>query len=362
MQSSPAAPSATETANAQTASNRDSAIAGALINNVDQNTPFGSVKYTQDGYTTYTDSSGQTVQVPKIVSTQTLSPEQQALYGKQSQASSNLGDLAVSQTSLLSDTLGKPIDTSTLPANADMSLLNKDYSADRARVSGDIMSRVNEDYARDDAALETQLMNQGLQPGSQAWNDAKSLAGRQLADARVQADLAGGQEQSRLAGLDAQTYNAQAAARTQALEEALTLRNQPINETSALLSGSQVTAPTFSSPYQQGVGTTDVAGITQQAYANQQQQANAYNSGLFGLGSTALSGLFALSDRRAKKDIEKVGKTDGGTPIYLFRYKGENDSTPRQMGVIAQEVWKTNPEAVRKLPTGLMAVNYDKVA
>ena len=52
-----------------------------------------------------------------------------------------------------------------------------------------------------------------------------------------------------------------------------------------------------------------------------------------------------LSDRRAKKDIVKVGKVDD-LNLYRYRYKGEDKSTPKHLGVMAQEVEKVKPEAV----------------
>jgi hypothetical protein len=71
-----------------------------------------------------------------------------------------------------------------------------------------------------------------------------------------------------------------------------------------------------------------------------------------------LTGLLGLSDIHAKEDVQEVGKTFDGQPIVKFRYKG--DPTPR-MGLIAQEVEKTHPEAVHPIPGlgGLKGVDYD---
>jgi len=87
-------------------------------------------------------------------------------------------------------------------------------------------------------------------------------------------------------------------------------------------------------------------------------------SGLGTLGSLFGSfGPFAgmlASDRRLKTDIHKVGETSSGTNIYTYRYKGDPSKTTH-MGVMAQEVRKANPEAVKSLG-GLLAVDYSKVA
>lgn len=74
--------------------------------------------------------------------------------------------------------------------------------------------------------------------------------------------------------------------------------------------------------------------------------------GLLGFGLQALPLMF--SDRRVKEDIKRVGKTEGGLPIFTYRYKGGG---PTQMGVMAQDVQKKNPDAVHHVG-GLLAVDY----
>lgn len=79
-------------------------------------------------------------------------------------------------------------------------------------------------------------------------------------------------------------------------------------------------------------------------------------------GISSLAGLFGslMSDERVKTDIERVGQTDGGTPIYTYHYKGMENG-PTLMGVLAQEAAETSPGAVMKLPGGMLAVNYSRV-
>lgn len=75
--------------------------------------------------------------------------------------------------------------------------------------------------------------------------------------------------------------------------------------------------------------------------------------------TTQPMGLFgALSDRRAKKDIKRVGKTDDGMPIYKYKYKGD-PSGLTHMGLMAQDVEKEKPEAVG-LAGGYKTVDYDR--
>jgi hypothetical protein len=99
------------------------------------------------------------------------------------------------------------------------------------------------------------------------------------------------------------------------------------------------------------------------ANAATQQARASYSSGLFsglgglaqGVGSAAAAAIpFMMSDKRLKTDIEKVGKTDAGLPIYTYKYKGDNKT---QMGVMAQDVEKKTPKAVKEVG-GFKAVNY----
>lgn len=80
-----------------------------------------------------------------------------------------------------------------------------------------------------------------------------------------------------------------------------------------------------------------------------------------GLGTLGYLGYLALSDRRMKENIKRIGTMDGKNgkySIYSYNYKGDHE--PR-MGVIAQEVEKTNPHAVHEAD-GLKYVNYSKLA
>lgn len=74
-----------------------------------------------------------------------------------------------------------------------------------------------------------------------------------------------------------------------------------------------------------------------------------------GLG---LQGASLLSDARAKEDIREVGMTDGGLPVYTYRYIG--DSTVH-MGVMAQDVEAQQPDALGPDWNGYMTVDYGRV-
>lgn len=70
-------------------------------------------------------------------------------------------------------------------------------------------------------------------------------------------------------------------------------------------------------------------------------------------------GGIVYSDRRLKTDIKKIGKTSSGLAIYSFRMKGARGT---KIGVMAQEVEKKAPEAVKHDAHGFKMVDYGKVS
>ena len=78
------------------------------------------------------------------------------------------------------------------------------------------------------------------------------------------------------------------------------------------------------------------------------------NSGMMNMIGSLGSAMIMASDARVKENLVRDGTIDGH-PAYKFNYIG--DSTPRR-GVIAQEVEKTNPEAVAEFG-GIKHVNYE---
>jgi hypothetical protein len=71
----------------------------------------------------------------------------------------------------------------------------------RKRVEDAIMSRINPQYQNDESALRTRLLNSGIEVGTDAYNREMNNFSQRLNDARMQAVLAGGQEESRQVGL-----------------------------------------------------------------------------------------------------------------------------------------------------------------
>ena len=104
-------------------------------------------------------------------------------------------------------------------------------------------------------------------------------------------------------------------------------------------------------------------GFNQQSYANQLAQYNAkqaQNNALYGTGAqVAGTAAMFLSDKRAKKNIVKIGEKNG-INIYEFEYKPEyNQPKGKHIGVIAQEVEHIPNAVIEK--DGIKYVNYDVI-
>lgn len=150
--------------------------------------------------------------------------------------------------------------------------------------------------------------------------------------------------------------------RQQQIAEQQMQRQMPLNELNALLSGTQVgqlQTPDFNAS--RSAGGADYSGAAQNqynasmdAYNAKQSQTQGMMSGLSGLASTAMM----FSDRRLKRNVKLVGRTNAGLSVYTFNYWW---SRTVHMGVMAQEAREMFPEAVRKHWTGYLMVDYSKV-
>ena len=328
----PSAPDPRETAAAQGAINKETAITQAGLNRINQITPQGTLIYSQSrmeddpAYQAYAQSTrdyearrsalnasnpasqnwnvnqleaaigrapdgskfAKDSYVPQYTQTVTLSPEQQRLYNLQTQAEERLGTTANEQLQRLQSSLATPLNYDGLTEVGD-------YATDRARVEDALMQRMNPQLDRDYAALEQRLANQGITTGSQAYGSAMQQAGQQRNDARYGAIQNAAAEQSRL-------VNQALGLRQQGIQERTSLRTQPLNEISALMSGSQVNNPQFSNYAQVGLQPADYQGAANMqyqgqlaAYNAQNQQRNAMMGGLFGLAGAVAGGPIGAS-------------------------------------------------------------------
>lgn len=114
-----------------------------------------------------------------------------------------------------------------------------------------------------------------------------------------------------------------------------------------------------------GAGAGGGIGLYNARYANASRTSNTTNQGSFlatmtgvgrllgGAGAAYESGIF--SDRRLKRNIVRIGELLNGIPTYLFQYLNH---APFYIGVMADDVEKVKPEAVKTGRFGFKSVNY----
>jgi hypothetical protein len=342
--SPPPAPDPVATAQAQGAANKEAAIASTELNLIDQDTPYGSVKYSHVG----TGAGG----TPRYKATQTLSPEQQQILDLNNRASINYGETANNQLEAVQGALSKPLDFSTL---GQAPTLNEET---RQNVAQSIIQRNQPNFDRRYEQMQSRLANQGFtDPSSSGYREATDEYYRGLNDFELAADASA-------LGQASQLYGIEANQRDRAINEMVQERSIPLNETAAMLSGSQVQNPNFVGTPQSNVAAAPVADATYSSYQgnlnnyNQQvAQQNAQTQGRYSLLGTAGGAAMAFSDARLKRDIKRIGTLASGLGLYSWKYIWGG---PRTSGVMAHEVKTWKPEAVVNIG-GFDAVNYAEV-
>jgi hypothetical protein len=421
--SAPTPPNPVDTAAASTSTNVGTAIANSMLNNTNQITPTGDLTYNQTGTYNWTDPyTGLTENIPQFTATQTLSPQEQAIQDQMQGTQYNLAGLANTQSARLGALLNNQVDPSAAPAAGDptnlsniasapttidtsglanASNIQSSYGSDFSlpQVEQSLMGQIQPQLDIQKNQLQQQLADQGIKPGSPAYTNAMIPFTNQENNAYMQAiTTATGQQaqsmqtanaaagfsnaaqqqafqqsatgasytQSALEQQLAQAqavYNAQNTTQQNWLTQAYAAQNQPINQITSLLSGTQVTNPTFVNTPTNTIPTTDTAGLIntnfQQQLSNYQTASQNYQSlmgGIFGMvGGLAKMG---ASDRRLKENLDRIATvfaadSDGDKhelPIYKYNFKAD-PAKQTQVGPMAQDVEQYMPEAVTDVPT-----------
>jgi hypothetical protein len=181
----------------------------------------------------------------------------------------------------------------------------------------------------------------GIQNGSQFQSMLQQGNRNILQNASATGGLRGGNTQSALAQFSPQLLNQliqqqfsnYGGLTSTGANAAAGVGNASANSTSAINSAMQNTANA-----QAGAAIT-----------NGNTQSNTVQS-VLGIGAT-LAGLF--SDERLKSDVKRIGTHKKGFGIYEYIKFGK-----REVGVLAQEVMKVIPEAVKLHKSGYLMVNY----
>jgi hypothetical protein len=353
--SAPAAPETPDykgAAIAQGEANVEAARLGSKLSNPNMYTPYGTQLISYDG------------DQPTI--RQTLTPDAQKTLEEQQKVQYQLASLSGKGSTLASNVLDKPFNFSGPDVQTSLDLSNIAKMPVNAGTTAQeaIMSRLEPSLQKNRVSTETQLINQGLRPGTEAYDNAIQLLGQQENDARTQAALQGINVDM---GANLQGYNQALTgaqfgntAQQQALAEAIQQRQMPLNEITALMSGSQIQNPQFGAYSGSTVQAAPVfAGAQAQGQAAQnlynQQVAsqNANTAGMYSLGGAAVT---AFSDARLKSNIVKVGNHPLGIGIYEYDIFDR-----RERGVMAQELLQVMPDAVHQHPSGYLMVDYGRL-
>jgi hypothetical protein len=262
----PAAPDYTALAKQTSQGNLDMARMGLAANRVNQQTPFGGLSYSQTG----TDAYGN----PTYTATQTMSPEQQGLYQQQTGLSSGLLNAAQSGLGNIQNSLSQGgVDTSQLAQTG----INPGETYSDA-----IMRRLGPQMKMESGQFDAQMANQGVAPGTEAYQNAKRQFDQAQNDKLTSAVVGGMQT-----GL---------SANQQGFNQAQTNLLNPINMVNSLRSGNALTNPTYANSANMGqVAGPDYLGAGTSQYnaaMNNYNAQNAQNQGFLGgllqLGGSAL--------------------------------------------------------------------------
>ncbi len=229
-------------------------------------------------------------------------------------------------------------------AEAENDALSQLILTGQGQAFGQSRDRAQSDFSQD-IARTGQFFTQGQTNAQNAF--AQALAARQ--------QLASESDTGWQRALAA--FGASMQGRQQTIDEMLAERQTPINELSALMSGSQVAKPAWTATPQTQIQPADLAGLVQSNYQAKMQGYSGMLSGIGSLAGNILGFGLSRSDRRLKTDIQRLGELPNGLGVYLYRFKSGG---PFQIGLMADEVAQLHPDAVHVMPDGFLAVDYAK--
>jgi hypothetical protein len=263
-----------------------------------------------------------------------------------------------------------------------------------------IMRRLQPQMAQDQQSMQAQLANQGVVPGTEAYNNAMRVFNQGQNDQRTSAIVGGmqtglaanqqafgqgatqvglnlaGNEQAFTQPLRTNVQNMGAnelafnqqyqnqglgmQAQNQAFNQAMAKYLLPLQVAGGLKG---LSAPTYA-PTNTVAGTDYLSamGLTNQGNIATANANNAYNNslmqGLFTLGG---AGIKLFSDIRMKEKIKSIGTLPNGLNVYEYSYKSQFKDIAghgKHIGVMAQEVEKVMPYAIVNSDNGYKMVNY----
>jgi len=276
--SAPSYPDPYTVAGATTQTNEQSAAYNKALNLNNYSNPFGSQTTTQTGVD---PSTGAPIYSTQISANPQLQQQLSSLLGQTGQ-SGQINQRALNGLMGLSSSIS--------PQAAQQAQANGQSAAYQSA-----MGYLTPQFSQQQESLDAQLANQGLAPGSEAWNNAQANLSRNQTFAQQQAI-----DNAQLTGSQIGTQNFQnqlAGINTQA-----GLYGQAVGVGQTPYSNLQTIAqmiPGYSGTGQSAANPADIGGYMNNAYQSslanynaRQQSSNSAMSGLFGLGSAALLGGF----------------------------------------------------------------------
>jgi DNA-binding transcriptional MerR regulator len=419
MKSTPPAPDYAGAAQQQADSSREVTEQQTWANRPTINTPFGQQTWAVTPV--WDPSTGQYLNTWE--QNTNLTPEAQSALDSQMNLQQGRSNLAEGLLGRAQEEYGQPMDWSQFEQLADtpdgatyrpedlqrnlstsgmqdVDPSQRYYDDASNAIYNQFASRAEPQFTRDTDALRTQLYNQGLREGDEAYDREVQKLRESQGDARQQASyqatIGGGQEAARMHGMDSGTRAQQFGERTasgnfynQAAQQALnqqvgvgqnnfnqgmqqanyqnTLRQQQIaeamqqrgfslNEINAIISGQQVGMPSMpgfnSAQRSEGVQALSAANMQHDA---DMDAFNAQQQQMQGLMQGGMSAAMMFSDIRLKEDIIFRGM-EAGLRWYEYRYIWDSEDV-RHIGVMAHEV-EHIPGAVVMHPSGYKMVNY----
>lgn len=304
-QEAPAAPDYVRLAQQTQQSNQQAAQQATAANRINQNTPYGSITYSNnpqlnvdawnrdmaqygaeyDNWLAHGQPQGLEPTRPNQSNYMTdqwtsniqLTPDQQKLVDQGEWIGTQLNEATPNLINRIAQNAQQGVTADDLPGLI-YGIGDGSTGDTWSKYSDLMMSRLNPDLDKQQAALDTKLANMGLTAGSEGWNTQQQQFGQQRNDANVQAQLAG----ANLALQGAQLNN---ATRQQQVTERNLLQQIPLQQLASLrqIATQGQVNPTFYTPGQQGqTAGADFNSAGQNGYNSALNAVNANNAQVAG--------------------------------------------------------------------------------
>lgn len=310
----PSPPDPVATANAQGQMNKDTATWQQELNMVNQTNPYGRMEYRRTG--TNPDGS------PIFESVTTLNPAEQQLFDTAVGTQQKVGRAAGGLIDNLGDSLTRPPDLNNSALTQQMMGWGNNYMQPL--------------FNQQQSNLDSKLAAQGITEGSEAYNNAQNLQSRNVNNAWT---------------------NLFSTVEPMAYQQALQTYQAPIQTLGTLLGLSQPGSFQQSQTPSAQIQPPNYEALVQQNYQSELGNYQNTIAGMFGVGAALAGGWAKASDMRLKHAIEPVGQLYDGTPIYRYMMNGGHGF---EIGVMAQEIRHTTPDAVHVHPDGHLMVDYKR--